>query len=269
MESHSILPDPRLRSFIDFYRYVVLDPASLKPGAKDHLCAPISKRVITIYLNGSARIIRSDNTMTPATGGVVVGQHFKPVKLNYRCPRIFYIVFNTTGCYRLLRLPLRELDNSCIPIEDILGSEAKAFTERLENLNSPEDLKKHTDFFLLNRLDKLAPELQVDRLLQMMSPEQRITKLARLANMSLRQFERICHQRLGMSPKQHLRLLRFFSSYEMKEQAPHKAWLDITFACGYYDQMHLIKDWKYFTDSPPSLLENEIHDVAPLRKFNL
>lgn len=267
MEAHSILPDPRLRSFVDFYRYVVLDTAN--PTATDHLCVPIAKRIIAIYLNGSIQITRSDNLVTPANGAVVVGQHFKPVRMNHnQCPRMFCIVFNAAGLYRLLRLPLQEFDNSCIPIEAIFGSEAEAFTERLENLSSPEDLKRHTDLFLLSKLDKLVPELPLDRLLQAMSPGQTVTKLAESANMSLRQFERVCQQRLGMSPKQQLRLRRFCTAYEMREQYPQKAWLDITFLCGYYDQMHFIKDWKYFTDSPPAFLKNEIYEVAPLRKFS-
>lgn len=268
MDTNNILPDPRLRSFIDYYSYVEFDAPDTGAGVRDHLCVPTSKRLIVIYLNGKIEVTRPGNLITPNSGAVVVGQHFNPVRINHNgCSRIFSIVFNATGLYRLLCSPLHEFDNSCIELENILGSQAAEFTERLQNLISTDELKEHTDHFFLSRLYKLTPEIPVDRLLATMTPGQTVAALSELANISIRQFERVCHQRLGMSPKRYLRLRRFCMAYKMKEQHPDKSWLDITFAMGYYDQMHFIRDWKCFADATPIFTENEIYQVAPLRKF--
>jgi AraC-like DNA-binding protein len=39
---------------------------------------------------------------------------------------------------------------------------------------------------------------------------------------------------------------------KLKDEFPHKKWIDITYECGYFDQMHLLRDFKQFTGGNPS-----------------
>lgn len=43
----------------------------------------------------------------------------------------------------------------------------------------------------------------------------------------------------------------------MKLRNPHLRWTDIAYQTGYFDQMHLIKDFKKFSGDAPSVLLKE------------
>ena len=91
-----------------------------------------------------------------------------------------------------------------------------------------------------------------------------IEKIASLACLSLRQFERVCKERVGFSPKLFSRLIRFSSAYRMRENFPLLSWTSIAYDCGYFDQMHLIRDFKEFTGVAPGVIQKELNDI-PVR----
>ena len=53
-----------------------------------------------------------------------------------------------------------------------------------------------------------------------------------------------------MAPKLLARILRFQRAVGLMEQP--LGWAEIALACGYYDQAHLIRDFKQFAGSSPS-----------------
>lgn len=79
-----------------------------------------------------------------------------------------------------------------------------------------------------------------------------IEQYAYKANMSVRNFERRFTEQVGISPKLYCRLLRFNNAVNTKLKSPKASWTTIAYECGYYDQMHMIKDFKEFTNINPS-----------------
>jgi transcriptional regulator GlxA family with amidase domain len=67
-----------------------------------------------------------------------------------------------------------------------------------------------------------------------------------------RQFDRKFLERVGISPKQYLQVIRFDKAFRMKNRFPQKDWLTIALHCGYYDYQHLVKDYKEFTGYTPN-----------------
>jgi AraC-like DNA-binding protein len=92
------------------------------------------------------------------------------------------------------------------------------------------------------------------------------------ANMSVRNFERRFLEQVGVSPKSFCRLVRFNSALNFKINNPKTSWTKVAYEFGYYDSMHLIKDFKQFTDSNPTnllteipgLIDNRCYKVQPL-----
>ena len=82
-----------------------------------------------------------------------------------------------------------------------------------------------------------------------------IEKMAADACTSVRQFERKCVERTGMSPKRYARLIRFCKAYHLKELHPELTWTRIAHLSGYYDQMHFIRDFKEFAGITPSIID--------------
>jgi methylphosphotriester-DNA--protein-cysteine methyltransferase len=73
--------------------------------------------------------------------------------------------------------------------------------------------------------------------------------------MSTRQFERRFTREIGLPPKLYARIARFESALESKALSTADTWTNVANRLGYFDQMHMIKDFKEFSgDVPTSLL---------------
>jgi transcriptional regulator GlxA family with amidase domain len=114
---------------------------------------------------------------------------------------------------------------------------------------------------LLKRLYKLKQTLPIDFVLPLLIKEGGLIKVERLAFhacLSFRQFERVFEQRIGLPPKYFSRLVRFAHAWVIKEQQPNTSWIKIAYECGYFDQMHLIRDFKEFAGVNPAYIESEL-----------
>ena len=83
-----------------------------------------------------------------------------------------------------------------------------------------------------------------------------VAQYAYKANMSIRNFERRFTEQAGVSPKLYAKLVRFNEAIKIKSMQPEKNWTSIAYDCGYFDQMHLIKDFKQFSNESPSSFFN-------------
>ncbi len=70
--------------------------------------------------------------------------------------------------------------------------------------------------------------------------------------MSVRTFERRFTEQVGVAPKMYLKLFRLNQALHLRLLSPAKSWTAIAHECGYFDQMHFIKDFKQFTGLTPT-----------------
>jgi transcriptional regulator GlxA family with amidase domain len=54
---------------------------------------------------------------------------------------------------------------------------------------------------------------------------------------------------------------RFQRVFQAMEQGP-TGWVEVAVDCGYYDQAHLIRDFREFTGKPPTALEDGEIELA-------
>lgn len=132
------------------------------------------------------------------------------------------------------------------------------------------NMKLIVDQFLLNHVGRLKPTLPIDQVLPLLIKERGLLKIDQLAShacLSIRQFERVFQQRIGLLPKHYSRLVRFAQAWIMKEQQPDTSWFKIAMECGYFDQMHLIRDFQEFAGVTPSVIESAI-STSEVKFFN-
>jgi AraC-like DNA-binding protein len=60
-----------------------------------------------------------------------------------------------------------------------------------------------------------------------------------------------------MTPKQLCRNLRFKYVFKYLVKPPTESWAAIALACGYYDQSHMINEFKHYTGSSPAAFFSE------------
>jgi AraC-like DNA-binding protein len=88
--------------------------------------------------------------------------------------------------------------------------------------------------------------------LETWGPGGSIRALASDLGMSQRQLLRIFTDRVGLGPKGIHRVLRFQRLIRMLEAGGRPSWSRLAVGCGYFDQAHLIRDFRTFTGITPT-----------------
>jgi AraC-like DNA-binding protein len=188
------------------------------------------------------------------------------VKLQGKC-RGFIIEFKPNGFNMLFGIAANEICNHNFPANEVLGKSVEYFYEQLLDTVSFRDMALLADKFLTGFLKRKKIIYinegisKISFLLLTTFDTISITKYASLANMSMRNFDRRFTEQVGTSPKLFCRLLRFNKALQYKITHSEKRWTDIAYECSYFDQMHLIKEFKAFTNESPSASFNGYPDL--------
>ena len=184
---------------------------------------------------------------------------------------VINIGFQPGGLYRFLGIPMSELlCKDAFDGVELLGNEMNEVIDQLREADSFYKMKIIVESYLFSHVHKLKQPLPIDDVLPLLIKERGLIKIDQLAShacLSIRQFERVFQQRIGLSPKHFSRLVRFSQAWIMKEQQPGIRWIKIAHECGYFDQMHLIRDFQEFAGVNPSSIESDLLK-SPVKFFN-
>lgn len=175
--------------------------------------------------------------------------------------------FHPGGMYRLLGFSMNEMLDSSYDAAAVFGNEIQDVNDQLQEATGFDAIKEVVEQFLLKKAKGLKRALPFDlAILELMRYDGNlgIEKVASLSCLSIRQFERISKERIGVSPKVFARLVRFSKAYRLRENFPQLSWTSIAYECGYFDQAHFIRDFKEFAGIAPGIIEKEL-DKTPLR----
>jgi len=188
------------------------------------------------------------------------------VKVHHQLSAI-RVDFMPGGLFHLLGIPMHELFDKGFDALDFFGAEMKGINKQLQETADLQSGKDIVEKFLLNRITNLKEILPFDSALKMLlksNGTMAIEETAALSCLSLKQFERKCKERIGMNPKMYSRILKFSKAYRLHEAFPQQSWINIAYEAGYYDQMHMIRDFKAFAGVNPSVIEQQLLST-PLR----
>lgn len=194
-----------------------------------------------------------------------VGQITGPFLVRPRGPaRVFGVRFHPHGASRVLGLPIHELTDTVTPLDEF----------------SPRLLRK------MNRLPELHTSREqlaaLDRILEGFSGQHRVDDrvipdavgefertgglagvgaVAARTGLSSRQFQRRFRDDVGIPAKLFCRMQRFQRVFRAMENSD-ASWVAAAVQCGYYDQAHLIRDFREFSGKAPTALLAEETDLA-------
>lgn len=172
----------------------------------------------------------------------------------------FTIEFKPNGFYKVFGIPANEICNNIFPANEVIGNSVEHFYKQLINAWGAQEMALFADIFLVGCLNKQKRSYVNDgitKIFHHLSINWNTTNIAQYAyqaNMSLRNFERRFGEQVGTSPKQYFRLIRFTRALKFKMTHPGKSWTDVAYEYGYYDNMHMIKEFKQFSHASPTAL---------------
>jgi AraC-like DNA-binding protein len=116
--------------------------------------------------------------------------------------------------------------------------------------------------FALHALVRTPIMLSAQHIIRRMGAT-RIDEVANHTALSLRQFERRFADEIGLRPKLFARITRFQIALDVKRVAPHRSWLSVAHQLGYFDQMHMIRDFQSLGGGSPVQIINQFGDLHP------
>jgi AraC-like DNA-binding protein len=157
--------------------------------------------------------------------------------------------------HQLFSIPMHELTDNDYEAHAVLGAFGWRLQQLLGNCRTLEGRVRIADEFMLQRSLRALSSHNIPATTRQifLSPGQaRIAMLADYADLSMRQLERDFITQVGMPPKLHARIARFEAALDRKARSSSKSWTDVAHEFGYYDQMHMVHDFKYLSGESPA-----------------
>jgi AraC-like DNA-binding protein len=171
--------------------------------------------------------------------------------------------FNLTplGAYMLLGLPLSELSNRVVPLEDVVPPVLRGLSERLEDAQTWEDRFALLETILLARMaDARRPSRDVAwawTMLERTHGNAPIGWICDRLGRSRRHLAARFREQVGLPPKTVARILRFERAVALLGVGESTLG-EVALECGYYDQAHLNRDFREFAGAPPAAFARRI-----------
>ncbi len=260
-----IAPAPALRSYIEFYGSeeinLICYPSDRKPRVhflptntvEIHLCYHDTLYTIRDHC-------RSNRFRSLIMGGRNI--HDLPcMDIPRRFNKQFHVKFKPGGFYRLFGIPESETRNSFYTIEEVFGSGGRCLENQLNNSASLKERIEIVNRYFIKKL--LGTRWQrtyegtnvATALVEKYKGVVHVSQLAKELNVSKRTLEWQFSKHVGLSPKEYAINVRFNNLLNNLVVASSVNWNESAYARGYFDQAHLIDEFKTATGYSPELFQ--------------
>lgn len=167
------------------------------------------------------------------------------------------VEFKPAGAYRFTGLNWHQVKNKIFDYDDVAGTAARAFGEKLANESSIPRKVELIQQFLISLLQQLQEDPIFDFCVQKIMQYKgklEVRSLERLTGYSARWLNMKFHSRIGISPKNLSSIIRFQQYYDSVISNSELFFMEKQFYEYFHDQSHFIKDFKRFTGHAPGSL---------------
>ena len=267
----SYRPGPPLNEFID---YLWLIDGGQAPRLEKILPCGMMELVINLKHD---EINIHDPTQPERyrrfSGAVISGTYSRSFICNaVQHESIMGVHFKPGGAAPFLNADATELANAHANLSDLWGRSALELRERLCMVGTPQQRFRIMEAVLQRRLhNHTSSQLHLDFALRMFATrdkETSVRNVSRELGVSQRRFIQIFSAHVGLAPKLFCRISRFQQARVLAEKFEAPDWATIAVTCGYFDQSHLIKDFKEFSGSTPGIYSVQQHQKDARVKDN-
>jgi AraC-like DNA-binding protein len=169
---------------------------------------------------------------------------------------VFGIKFKPGGFRPFLKAPAASLLNQIVPAARIFGQDIRSLDQILISASWKEDrMIEATNTFLRARLPRHNSTIELaDRIvkrIQQASEIKTVADLAKATGIDKRKLQRVFKEYVGVSPKWVIRRFRLHEIVDVLNSGRQPDWCQVALDLGYFDQAHLINDFKSIVGSSP------------------
>ena len=180
--------------------------------------------------------------------------------------RSFAVFFKPLSFWPLFRIPSSVLVNKEYDAEDLLGPEILNLWSKLAECKTFQERIFVAERYLMPVVSCAGGRTLIARTAHHILDRNgaiRIGEIADHARLSVRQYERRFLEEVGLTPKTFARTRRFQRALDAKRFFPQRTWLSIAHEFGYFDQMHMVRDFQILGGDVPSHLLDQSGDLQP------
>lgn len=263
----SYYPSRPLNEFVDYFWLIEDGQAprleKILPSATIELVVNLKHNEIHIHDPEQPELYRR------FSGAVFSGTYSRSFICNaLQHQSIMGVHFKPGGAFPFIDIEASELTNAHASLADLWGRRAALeLRERLSNAATPKQRFRIMEGALRARLhDDASRQLQVKGALKMFAMggnEALVRNVSRELGLSQRRFIQMFSSHVGLTPKVFCRIQRFQKTRVLAEMFEAPDWAQLAVACGYFDQSHLINDFKEFSGSTPRIysLQQQLRDI--------
>jgi AraC-like DNA-binding protein len=168
---------------------------------------------------------------------------------------LFGIAFRAAGLRPWLHIDADQCAGHVLPLAELLGDKVLGLRQRL--LECPTALARFSivEEWLIARLnERYQPSVLVCRALSQIESAHGnigIEELARHAGVSRKALNERFRREVGLGSKALARIVRFKHAARCLGGSYRASWAELAAHCGYYDQSHMIRDFRAFSGMAP------------------
>ena len=255
-----VKPDARLRPWIHCYWYVEPDPHTVSENVealdRHQLLIPDGFSELVFRLDGGFtrwRVDAPEQRAEMRASYVIGGRSHSVLTHTAGNLRLAGVKMDPRALRTILQIPLTELRDTTVACADLARPALMDLEDEVANLTSVDQLVRVFDKFFLARLtDAVADEPCIARLLERIRATQGTQSIMAWASdhvVDPRTLERRFLARMGTTPKQYARIVRFKNAYhQLSAQRPGER---RTYLEPYYDESHFNREFRHFLGTSP------------------
>lgn len=186
---------------------------------------------------------------------VACGQLTRPLVLHSSSDAgMIGIRFQPSGMSPFLSTPMQSLTDARVPAEDLFVDVDRLIEEIVEASNDVQRIAA-CNRFLFRSIDSDRENPGVRRALDSIIHTRgqiSVGSLATLMGTSRRSLELAFQSEVGTSPKMYCRITRFRHILDAVSINPSARWVQVALDSGFFDQSHLIRDFRRFAGASPT-----------------
>jgi AraC-like DNA-binding protein len=211
------------------------------------------------------RIYDAAESQTPRRfpGAIVSGAYRGPFVIDTEeHASVIGVHFAPGGAAALLGAPPGHLADTHLDLQTLWGEQATQLRERLCEAGTPPKRFRVLEDALVSRLRHPFEQHRAVRvaLEQIARPGATVAEVADRVGLSHRRLIEVFTAEVGMPPKLFGRLQRFQRAMVVLQRPASVDWAELAIRCGYYDQSHLIRDFREFSGFSPADLRRHWSD---------
>jgi len=249
-------PSPDLAPLVRHYRISV---ARLASGGLRVPMTARAEQFLEFYLGAPPRVVEpgdgARDALPAPRGPAVVGPQ---TRRGYdlviaASAHTFTIHFVPGGLYQLFGVPVSDFADRGTPAEDVAGRRIAELDARLHGCDDDAARVACAEAWLRAAFRRRpAAELLAWYAAPRLARGADVAEVARGASVSVRQFERRFLREAGLSPKLFARIARLRRALAWRGRHPAASWAEVAATAGYFDQMHLVRDFRALAGDTPT-----------------